>query len=615
MKRLLLALYLVAQIDSFGGLPQELDFVRQAAGQLTEAQRLMIAGHCLKEGDWKEIGDHLVTSITSSSRSGDLTKPGLIDRLRLAQVLLWLDTGRHETLRQAEPGSAAGGSLAASVPAEALKAILRQTELVNSLGETVVPEDDLAGVFSVLADLIGKDPKGVAGFPALAVAYAVVYDRKPPSNWPPILYGGRDSAPLVEKAWGETWTYFMERAEKKDFVAHLRGLKAAELKFVVDAPLNPDEFRWVRKNIRLAKNDIGEAFFMVKYDKSRLKRTSSGERAAQWLHGDYTLVNIFKYGGLCGDQAYFAWAVGKAYGVPTLFFTGTGSEGGHAWVGFLEHKNKWCVDSGRYTEQRYVTGAAVNPQTWSPLTDHEVQLMTSRMMLSPKFINSSLMVTLARLLPESGSADRLQLLADAGRECPANPEVWLFKEQQLLRASDTKPLKEFYQAMVVQFKNTPDIRNYAQEHLVEVCRRAGDKTSADQIEKKMVSHNRNERVDISVAASCKMIVDKIKDGSTEDAFRLYRKSLRDFKKDAGILVSDLVVPVVLAFNEAGDADLTEKALAAACRELTPSSIGSIEDMIVAVAKKVDVSIKAQRPNQYGGRTLEVQAKSKSKAKP
>ena len=80
------------------------------------------------------------------------------------------------------------------------------------------------------------------------------------------------------------------------------------------------------------------------------------------------------------------------------------------------------------------------------------------------------------------------------------------------------------------------------------------------------------------------------------------------------MASDMVRPVVLAFREADEADLTVKALAVACRELTPSYFGMIEDMIESIANDVDVPIKSQRPNQYGGRTLDVDAKAHSKAK-
>lgn len=618
MKTLLPILICIMRLTAFAEMPTALEFLKRPCGDLTDAQRVLIVDHCIKSGEWKDIADALVAGITPAIRGGDVIKPGLVEKLRLAQILFWLGNGRHEGVLATEAGkgvSGKSGNLYASVTEESLRAILCQRELVDSLGDSVMPSDNLTGVFAVLADLLEKNPKVMSEYPNLAVACAIVFDQPPPSRWPPICYCSRDLAPVIEKGWVASCAYFMEQAGKKDIANRLRNLKASELKFVVDAHLDPSEFRWALKNVHLAKEDIGEAFFMVKYDKTRLKRTEAGNRDSDWIHKEYTLASIIKNGGLCGDQAYFAWVVGKAYVVPTIFFTGTGKEGGHAWVGFLEHKNTWSIDSGRYTSQRFITGSAMDPQTWSPITDHELQFMTSRTMMNQKFINSSLMLTLAQLLPDNKSSERMQLVADAGRECPANYQVWLFKERQLLLANNTKELKELYQGMAVQFKNVPDMRSYAQSRLSEVFRKSGDSTAADQIEKKMVTHNKNDRVDISIAAACNMIQDKIKSGAAEDAFRLYRKSMQAFRNDPGLLSTDLIAPVVLAFRDAGEMQLVEKALAAACRELTPSTLGSIEDTIVRVGRSVGVNIKAQKPNKYGGRTLEVDSIARSKAAP
>jgi hypothetical protein len=615
MKKVLILLLLcVARVEAVAELPRDLECLKQVSGPLTDAQRSLIIDHCLKDGGWKDVADQLVTGIIPNISSGDLTKPNLVERLRLAQVLLWLETGRHEDNAQARIDSKSNGSLIATIPAEQWRAIFRLPELINSLGETVVPLDDLEGVFRVLADLIGKNPKAVADYPALAAAYAVVYDQKLPPSWPPILYNARSRAPLVADNWCDSFAYFIAQAEKKGFAARLRGLRADELKFVVDAPIDPAEFRWALKNVPINPGDVGAAFFMVKYDLTRIAKTAGGERALEWHYPDYTLASIKKNGGVCGDQAYFAWLVGKANGVPTIFLTGRGNEGGHAWVGFLAHKNKWNIDSGRYTEQRYITGTAIDPQTWEKITDHELALISSRMTLSQKYINSSLLLTLAKLLPEKRDQERMQLVADAAKECPDNYRIWQFNEARLHRTPDSKALKEFYLGMAAEFKNTPDIRSYAQRKLVEAYRKMGDNTSADQLEKKLVTRNKNDRADISIATASGMITDKIKSGSKDDAFRLYRKSVQDFKKDAGIVASDMVRPVVIAFSEAGDEDLAVKALAVACRELTPSYFGMIEDMIEGIANDVDVPIKSQHPNQYGGRTLEVDAKAHSKAK-
>ena len=51
--------------------------------------------------------------------------------------------------------------------------------------------------------------------------------------------------------------------------------------------------------------------------------------------------------------------VGNAFG---QLFTGQGQDARHAWFGFLDGEHKWRLDAGRYAEQRFVTGNALDPQ-------------------------------------------------------------------------------------------------------------------------------------------------------------------------------------------------------------------------------------------------------------
>ena len=65
---------------------------------------------------------------------------------------------------------------------------------------------------------------------------------------------------------------------------------------------------------------------------------------------------------------------GKARGLPTLFFTGQGADGGHAWFGYMKSDNRWELDCGRYKNQNYAVGQALDPQTWLPVSDHELEI-------------------------------------------------------------------------------------------------------------------------------------------------------------------------------------------------------------------------------------------------
>jgi tetratricopeptide (TPR) repeat protein len=103
----------------------------------------------------------------------------------------------------------------------------------------------------------------------------------------------------------------------------------------------------------------------------------------------YTLENLQKYGGICGDQAYFATQIGRALGVPTVTIIGQGGGGevAHAWIGFLERKNRtvvWNLRSGRYESQLYWTGQVVDPQSREMISESDTSLLAELQSTTPK---------------------------------------------------------------------------------------------------------------------------------------------------------------------------------------------------------------------------------------
>ena len=69
----------------------------------------------------------------------------------------------------------------------------------------------------------------------------------------------------------------------------------------------------------------------------------------------------------------YASEIGKGRGVPTIYFTGQGTDGGHAWFGYLSRSGKWELDCGRYASQNYPKGYALDPQTWQVVNDTTLQ--------------------------------------------------------------------------------------------------------------------------------------------------------------------------------------------------------------------------------------------------
>ena len=139
---------------------------------------------------------------------------------------------------------------------------------------------------------------------------------------------------------------------------------------------------------------------MVRYRMDRVQT-----RTMNWPESTYPLWDILRDGGICVDQAYFATEAGKARGVPTLLFAGAGSEGRHAWFGFLDENRKWQLDAGRYAEQRFLTGLAYDPQTWQALSDHEIQFLAERFRALPSYRQSRVHAAFANELLRAGRKD------------------------------------------------------------------------------------------------------------------------------------------------------------------------------------------------------------------
>jgi hypothetical protein len=165
--------------------------------------------------------------------------------------------------------------------------------------------------------------------------------------------------------------YFVKN-EKQMFFG-IKPVPAEMLIYVVDTTASIEEMDWALVNYqRDAK--VGSRFFDIRYDFDHLRNGTPKRVTSE----GFTLQNILKYGGVCADQAYFATSVGKAIGVPTAYTTGAAGETAHAWVGFLQAKDRqgwWNFDVGRYEAYRGVRGMVLDPQMREGIPDSYVSLL------------------------------------------------------------------------------------------------------------------------------------------------------------------------------------------------------------------------------------------------
>ncbi|MBX3373866.1 MAG: hypothetical protein KF817_08525 [Phycisphaeraceae bacterium] len=232
-------------------------------------------------------------------------------------------------------------------------------------------------------------------------------------------------------------------AHAGSMVFPLRSMPAETLLHVVDVTSSIDELRWALRQHR-ADPDIGRRFFDVGYDRRHFRTGEEKRVAAE----GYTLENIRLYGGICADQAFFASSVGKAIGVPTAYCVGRAANVGHAWVGFLDARERpaaWNFDAGRYESYQGVRGTVIDPQTRRAISDAHLALKAVSLRTADeadRLLAHALVDAAHRLAPppaaprgRRGGAGRAGAAAPAAVADPRQAQALRFAEQALVRDS------------------------------------------------------------------------------------------------------------------------------------------------------------------------------------
>jgi hypothetical protein len=257
-------------------------------------------------------------------------------------------------------------SLAERVPRESLLELLTNERLLAELASTVRPDDYLPGVWQILGELAFDHPQDVREFPGLAVALAVVYDEPLPDHWPHHQVK-RSFLPIEKNPWRSLLPGFATAQRQGQLRNDLRRMKAAELKYVIDAPLTASEWAWVRGEIAVPTAMFASAYDLVPYDEARLRGNQ-----LSWGSRPYRLSEIMERGGLCSDQAYFAAMAGKAFGIPTVILVSkagpNGADPGHAWFAYRPGPEAdWATHGGRGRGYTDASAFTFDPQNGQPM--------------------------------------------------------------------------------------------------------------------------------------------------------------------------------------------------------------------------------------------------------
>lgn len=450
----------------------------------------------------------------------------------------------------------------------------RNPEFLEEFFSVLSPRDFTPGVLQNLARLEESDPEGFAKLPALALALAVVFDQKPPAEWPHHQVSPA-SLPADKQTLEQRFAYWKGLAEGRELAVNAGELGADQWRFVVDALVAPEELDWARRHVRTPRTSFGRTFSSIRYDQDRLRR-----QQFSWPKGvPYTLEAIQKAGGICVDQAYFAMMAGKARGIPTLFFVGQGADGGHAWFGYLRSPDRWDLDAGRYENQNYAVGHALDPQSWEHISDHELQLLSQRVRRTLAFRHGLIDLLVAGEFSRSGDLEKAgTAVRSALGISPQNPDAWT-AQTDLLLTTEAAPdvLRRHWEEAAKNFNAVADLRAYYTRRLADLARAEGDDRRAATLQTQMIRQNQRQRADLSVSMLAEQINGLMAQGDTAGAVREFRSQApRLARTGGGAFFYEVAKPLVEYLLEKDDPQEAKRMVDLARRVLSPDR-GSILD--------------------------------------
>ena len=466
----------------------------------------------------------------------------------------------------------------------AFRALGENSDLRRAVLENIRPEDHQDEVLKILLQMQLSCPECIQELPRLAVAFALVFDQPFPKGWPHRQVPAASvPAEQVNPVTRLQEMAVLQRARR--FVTDLRDFTVNELKFVIDHPLVTSEMEWARKNVTASRSGFGKVFSSIRYDIPRYEANQ-----LVWPYPAYTFSEIRSKGGICVDQAYFAANTGKAKGLPTLYFSGQGDDGGHAWFGFMDSPGHWKTDCGRYESQNYPVGNAMDPQVWQPISDTELTFLSKGRERSSVHQQAKLLTDIGKTL-ENNDPDRW--LEAALLVQPEYLPAWRTQGQILEeRKASPEKLLEFWQHFTKRFAIYPDLKVEGQEKLLQLAKARGDEQEAKSLSRQILVQNRTRRFDLGIGSAAVEVEEKIEAGKWAEAESAFRRALREFKGQAGgNLYYGLVLPFIESALAEGQGLIAKSSLVEAKRILRPTKDSLVGRSFMELEEKASAELK------------------------
>jgi len=424
--------------------------------------------------------------------------------------------------------------------------------------------DFMPRFLEIISELYGKNKYAFEHYPQLAFAIALVHDYQPPHYWP---HPQVSQTVLPRELREPGWVFdFLTDRTRTSRQLKLENISLLQSIFLVDICLSDEDIEWVNKNVELNWFELEKLYTNIKYDVERPQNNRM-----QWSHPDYRLETIYKQGGICVDQAYFASQVTKAFGIPSLLFLGQGLSGRHAWFGYLDVNQDWALDGGRYAAQRFVTGFAINPQTWEFINDHRLEEITTGLYEEHRKSRAQLHMTWASSFDHMGYTEEAeQAWTTASRLDRENLDIWLsFVDFRRRHAANAQQMKACYRSAIYALGNKADLEHEMSNHFIDYLESVGDKTAAENERRRIIQKYQSTRGDIALAKAGDTLRASLDKDSIQGQWLVYQRLLYQLEGE-GIGVLDTVIePFVKKMRSYHQYKIAQQAIELAWQRMAP----------------------------------------------
>ncbi len=516
----------VAAGDTYPGLPVFSLSTAVAAGDPDRKQLLQAAQWAATTGHWERHFTQLKSALAAAGASGQWQqRPSNLERL-ISLGTPALATEQARFLRAVGPAVLTKFSTI-DKSRDFLNWLLARPAVLAAFNDSIQPQDKAGEALAAWRTIWYDDVENRETFSSLAIACALVFDH--PVRISSNVYGFEKTS--ESSGAGETevsallrYRFYRDAAKKGALKVPLQEMTPWELVWVVDAPVPESELIWAQKHVNYARRDWGKAYGHIRY---RMDRATQGENP----YKAYTLAEIEKEGGICGDQAYFAAISAKANGIPAMVISGEGDRGGHAWMGYEVARNEWKLDTGRYADN-YAAGTTRHPQTGQSIKEHELRQLTEPARRTPAYEKSNKLLALALLLGDAGQRELATLAVDTALfVAPKNYDAWMAKLDGLAVAK--APAADWLRESARMRTTFREFSDLVQEIDKREAEYLGTNVSADAARK--LVHLQTKRMERKDGERSDLILDSVfreaalaeKAGEKEKAGRIFRDALRE----------------------------------------------------------------------------------------